>query len=466
MELMQLNLSKPSTHQLVKRYGFAVLSLAAATLVRWWAKDAIGATFPYGTYYVAIIVTAGIAGWGPGLFTMFSGMLLGYWLFLCGYQFVVQIEIMRLALYLASGSVFCWIAGRMRSKLLKAHEHEKQRQHLLDLMGEGFAMLEALYDGQRKVADYLMTEVNAAFEKCTGLNRDQVLGKRLSEIFPRFEPSWSEKYAQLADSGQALSFEEYHPALDRWLLVNTRALGAGRIGVTFIDISEQKKLASEMARLDRLNLVGEMAAAIGHEVRNPLTTVRGYLQFFQNKAELIPYTKQLITMIEELDRANAIITEFLSLAKNKSLDLKQGQLNNLLGSLFPLLQAEAFRLGHDIQLEAGDIPEFKFDENELRQMVLNLARNGLEAMSPGGILILRTFFKDDSIFFEVKDNGQGIPTEILKKLGTPFLTSKESGVGLGLPVSYQISARHGAKIDVDTSEQGTTFSVRFKVAKA
>ena len=105
------------------------------------------------------------------------------------------------------------------------------------------------------------------------------------------------------------------------------------------NITEKKRLDTELARLSALNLVGEMAAGIGHEVRNPMTTVRGYLQLFQRKAEFLPYNDRLVTMIEEIDRANGIITEFLSLAKNKISNMVQGNFNTVVETLFPLMQA-------------------------------------------------------------------------------------------------------------------------------
>ncbi len=225
------------------------------------------------------------------------------------------------------------------------------------------------------------------------------------------------------------------------------------------DITEQKKLETEITRFDRLNLIGEMATAIGHEVRNPLTTVRGYLQMYQRKNEKAEHFK---TMIEEIDRANAIITEFLSLAKNKAVQLKPNNLNDIVCSLLPLLQSEAFRTGHDVQFDKGDIPDVNLDEKEIRQLLLNLARNGFEAMRQGGRLTIKTFAKDDKVVLAVRDTGKGIPPDILGRLGTPFMTTKEMGTGLGLPVCYQIAERNGAKIDVKTSPEGTTFSVIFK----
>lgn len=221
------------------------------------------------------------------------------------------------------------------------------------------------------------------------------------------------------------------------------------------DLTERLRMEKEMARLDRLNLVGEMAASLGHEIRNPLTTVRGFLQLMQ-KAES-PHQDYFDLMISELDRANSIITEYLSLAKNKVLDLQANNLNIILTSLFPLMQADALATGNEIDLELGEIPELLLDEKEIRQLVLNLVRNGLEAMSAGGKLHIRTSCQGNEVVLSVRDEGPGIPVGIVEKLGTPFFTTKENGNGLGLAVCYSIAARHKARIRVETSPAGTTF---------
>ena len=232
------------------------------------------------------------------------------------------------------------------------------------------------------------------------------------------------------------------------------------------DITEKKRLDTELARLSALNLVGEMAAGIGHEVRNPMTTVRGYLQLFQRKAEFLPYNERLVTMIEEIDRANAIITEFLSLAKNKTSNMEQGNLNTVVQTLFPLMQADALLMGQQLEISSIPIPDTVFDEDEVRQLILNLFRNAIEAMDLFGIIRVRTYATADTVVLEVSDTGRGIPPEIMEKLGTPFFTTKETGTGLGLAVCYRVAHRHGAAIDIDSSPAGTTFSICFKAVEA
>lgn len=231
------------------------------------------------------------------------------------------------------------------------------------------------------------------------------------------------------------------------------------------DISERKRYENDLARLDRLNLIGEMAAGIGHEVRNPMTTVRGFLQLYRKKDSFIQYTEIFDLMIDELDRANSIITEFLSLAKNKVVNLTFQDLNTILTNLSPLIQADAMQFDKYINLQLEEIPELPLDDKEIRQLILNLVRNGLEAMSSGGNLAIRTYIEGQEMVLSVQDQGKGIEPDILEKIGTPFFTTKDSGTGLGLAVCYGIAARHNAVINIKTSPKGTTFLVMFKIPK-
>lgn len=238
--------------------------------------------------------------------------------------------------------------------------------------------------------------------------------------------------------------------------------GSALVLVLGFDVADKKRLDNEIARLDRLNLVGEMAAGIGHEIRNPMTTVRGFLQMLSEKADCARYADYFSLMIEELDRANSIITEFLSLAKNKAVEFKTQDLNRIIKVIMPLISADAMVTDNDIEVELGDVPKLLLDEKEIRQLLLNLVRNGLEAMSPGGSLAIKTFCEGGEVVLAVTDHGKGIGPDVLEKIGTPFYTTKENGTGLGLAVCYSIAARHKAAVTVDTGPTGTTFYVRFR----
>lgn len=229
------------------------------------------------------------------------------------------------------------------------------------------------------------------------------------------------------------------------------------------EMARREQMEKEMARLDRLNTIGEMAAGIGHEIRNPMTTVRGFLQLLERKDSYAQDKEFFDLMIGELDRANSIITRYLSLAKNKIVDLKEQNLNSIIENLFPLIQADALVTDKNIIKDLGKIPFLFLDEKEICQLILNLVRNGLEAMAPGGRLIIKTMTDGEEAVLAVQDEGKGIRREALEKIGTPFFTTKENGTGLGLAVCYSIAARHKARINFETGPTGTTFYVRFNI---
>ncbi|MEN6389482.1 MAG: PAS domain S-box protein [Syntrophomonas sp.] len=227
------------------------------------------------------------------------------------------------------------------------------------------------------------------------------------------------------------------------------------------DVSERKRLETEIARLDRLNLIGEMAASIGHEIRNPITTIRGFLQMLKGKEFYEDDRIFFELMIEELDRANDIISEYLRMAKDKRVDLQAQYLDEVVKSIYPMIQADANYNEMDVKLDLGKPPMLLIDTQEIRQLLINMSRNGLEAMSSGGILTIGTSIEGNEIILYIKDHGCGLDTSLYEKLGTPFLTTKEKGTGLGLAVCYSIAARHNARIDYETGPLGTTFFVRF-----
>ncbi|MHB1420580.1 MAG: ATP-binding protein [Bacillota bacterium] len=227
------------------------------------------------------------------------------------------------------------------------------------------------------------------------------------------------------------------------------------------DITERKLVEKEMSRLEKLNLLGEMAASIAHEIRNPMTTIRGFLQLLGRNKDYSHQVSNIDLMIEELDRANNILSEFLLLAKSKPIQMNYLNLNNIVSAIYPLLSAEALSTEKSVVLELGEIAGVLADEREIRQVILNMAQNGLQAMLSGGKLVIRTFIDGGKVVLAFTDQGNGISPGILEKLGTPFITTKEKGTGLGLSVCYSIAARHNACIKVDTGPKGTTFFIQF-----
>jgi len=220
--------------------------------------------------------------------------------------------------------------------------------------------------------------VNEEAEKYLLKGREELIGKSIWDVSPESIPRCHHFFQKAMNTKEAAHFEMKGLHSNTPYEVHVYPSEEG-LSVYYHDISERKMFESEMARLDRLNLVGQMAAGIGHEVRNPMTTVRGFLQLLGGKEEFKQSKAYFELMIEELDRANSIISEFLSLAKNKTLDLKPLSLNNLIKNLFPLIQADAMVSDKTVIMELQDIKILSLNEKEIRQLILNLVRNGLEA---------------------------------------------------------------------------------------
>lgn len=318
----------------------------------------------------------------------------------------------------------------------------------------------------------VLTFVNGAFSRFFDGKREALLGQSFLSFIP--EQEREAVTAMLA----ALSVESpigavEHQAVDaywdvRWLQWTSRAFfdydrGLVEIQAVGRDITRQKMMEKEMAHFDRLSLIGQMAAGISHEIRNPMTTVRGFLQLLSAKKECQHFKGYFDLMIEELDRANSIISEFLALARNKKMDQQAHGLNSIIDNIYPLINADALLSEKTIILDLKKVPDLVVDANEIRQLILNLVRNALEAMDGPGKVTIKTYRHRRTVVLAVQDEGPGIPSQILSKLGTPFFTTKDKGTGLGLAMCYSIAARHRAEIDIDTSSKGTTFYVRFQV---
>lgn len=230
-----------------------------------------------------------------------------------------------------------------------------------------------------------------------------------------------------------------------------------------IDGTRQKQSEEEMQRLEGLHLIGQMAAGISHEIRNPLTTVRGFLQVLSKKDGCSDYKEFFSLMIAEIDRANDIITQFLTMGKRSPSRLERLNLNSIIAAISLLIQADAFSQQKYLKLEPGVIPDLDLNNQEMRQLILNLCKNGLEAMQAGQVLTIKTYLENDRVVLAVHDEGEGIKPEVMEKLGAPFFTTKPKGTGLGLVVCYGIATRHNAVIDVKSEPGNTTFFVRFRL---
>ncbi len=316
--------------------------------------------------------------------------------------------------------------------------------------------------------DDTILEVNDTFLEQNACTREELIGRNIIDTGFWVQPQERQRYIEMIKRyGVVRNFEartRLHTGQVFTVLFSGVAIrwkNEPCVLSIVNDITELRRHQQEMARLDRLNVIGEMSASIAHEIRNPMSTVKGFLQLLKGQDRYAEDSEYMQLMIEELDRANAIITEFLSLAKNKPIDKKPENLNERIKALWPLLQSDATKRDMYIDLELGNISDIMIDRGEIRQLILNLVRNGLEAMSPKGRLTIKTYEDRNGVTIAVHDQGPGMSVEVQEKIGTPFFTTKPDGTGLGLAVCYSIAQRHNAVIKVTTGAQGTVFKVIF-----
>jgi PAS domain S-box-containing protein len=296
-----------------------------------------------------------------------------------------------------------------------------------------------------------------------------LLGESYRDIFVPELAAACEELLQKALNGDRETLQPYLEG-DKILLktafsirstVNEQVAGAALLAH---DVTEINQLRDEVGRMERLSLVGQMAASITHEIRNPMAVIRGFVQLIQERSGQTHHDYFRIVM-EELDRVNSIISDFLSLAQNRALAMEMSSLNDIISDMKPLLEADANLRGQSLLVELGeDMPSIMVNDREIKQLLLNLARNGMEAMDEKGILTITTEYKDNVIELRIVDVGIGIPQEKMNKLFEPFFTTKTRGTGLGLPLCLSIAERHNGRIDAYSTEgKGTTFVVSFNI---
>lgn len=232
------------------------------------------------------------------------------------------------------------------------------------------------------------------------------------------------------------------------------------------DVTEFKRIEQSAYHNDKLAMLGKIAASIAHEIRNPLTSIRGFIQL------LHPYLKQLgkddyaKIILEEIDRANDIIYEFLNSSKPSAPIKEDIQVSSLIQEIALLYKSEALLKGCEMQIKPID-PSISIcvDVKQIKQVLLNILKNALEVIAETqsnrrGLIVANAEQTDTSVILSIEDNGKGMDQKTLTKLFDPFFTTKKDGTGLGLSVSYRIIKNHGGSIQVDsTPGEGTVFRI-------
>lgn len=226
---------------------------------------------------------------------------------------------------------------------------------------------------------------------------------------------------------------------------------------------QRENMLVELGRINRLDLVGEMAASVAHEIRNPMTSVQGFLQFAQKKCDT-KIAEYMDTALEELAHANQIIDDFLALAKNRFVEKSPEDINEIIGRLEPIIYADCMKKGIVLDLNLKKLPPVLVSTKEIKQLILNLTRNAMDAMDKNGCLVMCTDNDDYFVSVTIADNGKGIALEELESIFEPFYTTKDNGTGLGLVVCQSIIEHHGGTIKVDSKVgTGTVVTINLPV---
>ncbi|MCY9697765.1 PAS domain S-box protein [Paenibacillus alginolyticus] len=348
-----------------------------------------------------------------------------------------------------------------------------ERKHMETELRETKELLESFINNTTDAICVLdqrfqVISVNSAYEKVFGWNQEELQNKPLP-IYPDFLEEHHKEIRDLLKAGNQISGLEtvrirkdgqlIHVSVTNTPIKNEKGEIIGFAGITR-DITERKRTEELLRKSDKLSVAGQLAAGLAHEIRNPLTSLRGFLQLLQNDMKGKQHYFDI--MLSELDRINFIVSEFLVIAKPEAIQYKKSDLINILQTVIALLDTQANLCNVQLLLEfESDIPEFICSEMHLKQLFINLVKNAIEAITKDGhIKITVSMQGSEMIRVRTQDNGCGIPEERVKQLGEPFYTTKEKGTGLGLMMCFKIVEAHRGTMSIQSRiGEGTIIDV-------
>ncbi len=357
--------------------------------------------------------------------------------------------------------------SEMRDMLLNSHRSfrmvKNKYENVLQHMDSGIA----IFDG-----DGILSFVNLQMAKLLDIPRKALIGSNLTDLLyhPQLKPATKRIVLRIYKEMfyRRSRYLEFQDASGRHLLV-TVTYGdqlEGDYLFSVKDVTEFKQIEQSAYQNDKLAMLGKIAASIAHEIRNPLTSIRGFIQLLRPHLLQLGKEEYSRIILAEIDRANDIIYEFLNSSK-PSAPMKQNVLiNSLLKEVILLSDSEALMKGCQINHETYDEDlTISIDVKQIKQVILNIVRNAMDAIGEledersGRIDIIT---RRDGSYGEItiRDNGKGMDLTTKAKLFDPFYTTKVSGTGLGLSVSYRIVRNHGGSIRVTSNAgEGTEFNI-------
>jgi two-component system sensor histidine kinase HydH len=309
---------------------------------------------------------------------------------------------------------------------------------------------------------------NSAAERITGLNLSEARGRDPEKILPGHFCGLKEAL----DRGESISEKEMEceftenritpVSVSASKIINEEGQFVGQV-LIFRDLGEVRRLQDEIRRKEKLAAIGGLAAGVAHEIRNPLSSIKGIASYFKNKFDEQSDDQEAAgVMMQEVDRLNRVISELLEFARPTQLKLKPTDANDILEHSVRLVQQEASTKNIKINLNLSETSVIaEIDSDRFSQCLLNLYLNALQAMEDGGELTIESSAVEGIfIRIDIKDTGSGIHSEDLNKIFDPYFTTKATGTGLGLAIVHKIIEAHKGKIKVRSAlGQGTAFTV-------
>ena len=309
---------------------------------------------------------------------------------------------------------------------------------------------------------------NSTAARFTGKTPEQAIGHLQAAVLPQIQQliPQGEHEGEIIDKEILLPPDSPTPThlhISSVPITDGQSNAIGRVMLMY-DVTEIKKLEAQVRRHDRLVALGKMAAGVAHEVRNPLSSIKGFATLLGSRFPVESEEGEAARLlINEVERLNRSITELLTYARPLPLAVTEVEIEPFIEASLKLIQSDARELGvavhHEITLARKQV---RLDKDRLNQVLLNLYLNSLQAMEHGGELRVSVHEGDrpDTIEIDVRDTGGGIAKDILERVMDPYFTTKPEGTGLGLAMVYKIIDEHGGTVRIPSTEgEGTTVSI-------
>lgn len=298
------------------------------------------------------------------------------------------------------------------------------------------------------------------------LNKKQLIGRQVYDFLdPEYHEVVKKRIEQLAKGNTVPFIEQKFRRIDGSKFVaEVKGIPTiydrkSAVHIIIRDIEERKQTQKLLVEAEKLKIAGQFAAGIAHEVRNPLTAIKGFLQLMEDTIKDNKFYFEIVG--SEINRIEMILSELLTLAKPQDLKFKKVNLKVMIEQVKTLIDTQAIMNNIKIiTIFQSDTFKVTCDENQLKQVFINLIKNSIEAMLNGGTITIEVKKHCvDKLKLLFIDTGEGIPQHILKRIGEPFLTTKEKGTGLGLMISKQIVENHNGRIHFSSNNNGTIIEI-------